>query len=215
MAPLLSRLQPREQRQLARQIARDLRQTNTQRMRTQAGPRWPAVGAAQGHHAQRTRQTAQRAPVHPLAGPNDLKASGSPQEAVVQPARRAERIARVHHFGLRDRVKPGGPEYDYPARPLLGITPEFEEKLRDRILNHLARTSKSKPWNVHAAHGSSHWPSRERLGTMHACPPTPLQTPHSSPLKYCAAWKTSPAWAWLPRSARASQRAAACAPASC
>ena len=140
MAPLLSRLQPREQRQLAREIARDLRQDNTQRMRAQAGP--------DGQQWEPRKATTRSARGQLRSGPlftrlgraKHFKASGSPQEAVVQFVGRAERIARVHHFGLRDRVKPGGPEYDYPARPLLGITQEFEEKLRDRIINHLART---------------------------------------------------------------------------
>lgn len=139
MAPLLHRLQPREQRQLARQIARDLRQENTQRMRAQAGPDgqpWEPRKAL----TRSARGKLRSAPLFTRLGrAKHLKASGSPQEAVVQFVGRAERIARVHHFGLRDRVKPGGPEYDYPARPLLGITPEFEEKLQGRILDHLAR----------------------------------------------------------------------------
>ena len=58
--------------------------------------------------------------------------------AVVGFTGRTERIARVHHFGLRDSVKPGGPEYDYPARPLLGISDDFTKRLQDRLLSHLA-----------------------------------------------------------------------------
>ncbi|MNW20862.1 Phage virion morphogenesis family protein [compost metagenome] len=53
-------------------------------------------------------------------------------------AGRTERIARVHHFGLRDSVRPGGPEYDYPARPLLGISDDFTKRLQDRLLSHIA-----------------------------------------------------------------------------
>ena len=138
MAPLLRQLQPREQRQLARQIARDLRQENTQRMRAQAGPDgqpWEPRKAL----TRSARGKLRSAPLFTRLGrAKHLKASGSPQEAVVQFVGRAERIARVHHFGLRDRVKPGGPEYDYPARPLLGITDAQIERVRDLLLKHLS-----------------------------------------------------------------------------
>ena len=64
-------------------------------------------------------------------------------EAVVQfgggADRVADRVARVHHFGLRDHVKPGGPEYDYPERPLLGITDAFKDRLRDKLVDLLAK----------------------------------------------------------------------------
>ena len=67
-----------------------------------------------------------------------LKASAQGSDAVVQFMGRTERIARVHHLGLRDRVKPGGPEYDYPERPLMGFPQGYEDQLKDRILAHLA-----------------------------------------------------------------------------
>lgn len=57
---------------------------------------------------------------------------------MVQFLGRAERIARVHHLGLRDRVKDNGPQYDYPARGLLGFGEDFPEQLKARILQHLA-----------------------------------------------------------------------------
>lgn len=67
-----------------------------------------------------------------------LQASAQGADAVVQFLGRSERIARVHHFGLRDMVKPGGPEYQYPERPLLGIPEGYEDRLKERILAHLA-----------------------------------------------------------------------------
>jgi len=52
---------------------------------------------------------------------------------------RAERIARVHQFGLPDQVMPGGPTYRYPARELLGITKDHESKIKNLILERLLR----------------------------------------------------------------------------
>ena len=148
VTPLLAKLSGPEQRALARTVARELRAGNVEHMRAQQAPDgtgWEprkASGLRNGRGAIK-RQAKGPAKTRPmmekLRAAKHLKASATASEAVVGFVGRAERIARVHHFGLRDRVKPGGPEYDYPARPLIGITPEFEEKLQSRILDHLAR----------------------------------------------------------------------------
>ena len=56
--------------------------------------------------------------------------------AVVEFMSRAQRIARVHHFGETDAVNPGGPQYKYPARELLGITEDDASSLRDALMAH-------------------------------------------------------------------------------
>ncbi|WP_423201696.1 phage virion morphogenesis protein [Dickeya dianthicola] len=45
----------------------------------------------------------------------------------------AQRLARVHHYGLRDRVREHGPVVKYAARQLLGMDTE----LINHILNKL------------------------------------------------------------------------------
>lgn len=49
-----------------------------------------------------------------------LKTATSADYASVQFEGKVQRIARVHHYGLRDRVNRGGPEVDYAKRRLLG-----------------------------------------------------------------------------------------------
>lgn len=141
LAPLLSRLQPQQLNRLAREVARELRAINAAAMRAQRAPdgqAWaPRKKQLRGAKGKIKAKRAQ-AMFTKLRSAQHLKAQAQGGSAVVQITGRAERIARVHHFGLRDRVRPGGPEYDYPARPLLGIPPEFEERLKDRILAHLA-----------------------------------------------------------------------------
>jgi len=73
-----------------------------------------------------------------LRSPKYLRANGTDSKAVVEFSKRVARIAAVHHWGERDRVSPGGPEYDYPARPLLGISGQDAERIKDTILQHLA-----------------------------------------------------------------------------
>ena len=47
-------------------------------------------------------------------------------------------IARVHQFGLRDKVERGGPSVKYASRELLGFTPEELDMIQDDVLNHLS-----------------------------------------------------------------------------
>lgn len=142
VAPLLARLSAPERRRLAMVVARDLRASNTASMRAQQAPDgagWePRKNKLRDESGRiRTRAKAQGMFVK-LRAAKYLRAKATPTEAIVAFAGRAERIARVHQFGLRDKVKPGGPDYDYPARQLLGITDEQIERVRDLLLQHVA-----------------------------------------------------------------------------
>lgn len=55
-----------------------------------------------------------------------LKTAATEDSASVQFDGKVQRIARVHHYGLRDRVRRNGPEARYPARRLLGVNDEVE-----------------------------------------------------------------------------------------
>ena len=131
LQPLLDRLTDAERRKLALDIARELRRENAATIRAQHGPdgeAWaPRKNPMRDQRGQLRKRNAQR-----------LCAQVAGGDAVVAFAGRTERIARVHHFGLRDSVKPGGPQYDYPARPLLGISDDFTKRLQDRLLAHIA-----------------------------------------------------------------------------
>ena len=143
LAPLLQRLSDSERAKLAREVARDLRAVNAANIRAQRGPDGQAWEPRKQHPLRgqigQVRKAAKsQAMFQKLRTAKHLKASAQGSDAVVQFLGRTERIARVHHMGLRDRVKPGGPEYDYPERPLMGFPQGYEDQLKDRILAHLA-----------------------------------------------------------------------------
>ena len=48
-------------------------------------------------------------------------------------------IARVHQYGLRDRVERDGPIVKYDARELLGFTPDELDMIESEVLNHLSK----------------------------------------------------------------------------
>ena len=144
LAPLLARLQPQQVNRLAREVARELRALNSAAIRAQHGPdgqawapRKKQIRDARGKIKIKAKR--QQAMFTKLRNASHLKAQAQGASAVVQFVGRTERIARVHHYGLRDRVKPGGPDYDYPARPLLGINAAMRERIEARVLEHLAR----------------------------------------------------------------------------
>ena len=143
LAPLLQRLSDSERTKLAREVARDLRTINAANIRAQRAPDGQAWEPRKQHPLRgqigQVRKAAKsQAMFQKLRTAKHLKASAQGSDAVVQFMGRTERIARVHHLGLRDRVKPGGPEYDYPERPLMGFPQGYEDQLKDRILAHLA-----------------------------------------------------------------------------
>ena len=151
VTPLLAKLSGPEQRALARTVARELRAGNVEHMRAQQAPDGTGWEPRKASGLRNGRGGIKRQAKGPAKGPaktrpmmeklraaKHLKASATASEALVGFVGRAERIARVHHFGLRDRVKPGGPEYDYPARQLLGITDAQIERVRDLLLKHLS-----------------------------------------------------------------------------
>ncbi|MDW7748168.1 phage virion morphogenesis protein [Halomonas sp.] len=48
------------------------------------------------------------------------------------------RFARIHQYGLRAQVEPGGNTADYPSRRLLGLTDADNDMIRDSLLDAIA-----------------------------------------------------------------------------
>lgn len=63
-----------------------------------------------------------------------LRASSSVNAASVQFVSSVQRIARIHHFGLRDKVSRRGPKVRYAERRSFGINDELETVTRDTLL---------------------------------------------------------------------------------
>ena len=53
---------------------------------------------------------------------------------------RVANIARVHQYGLRDRVERDGPTVKYDTRELLGFTPAELDMIESEVLNHLSKS---------------------------------------------------------------------------
>ena len=133
---LLANLSPAARRALARDIATKLCTNQQQRIAAQLNP----DGTPYAPRKPQLRQKAgriRRQMFSKLRTARFLKTEASADAALVGFASQVERIARVHQLGLRDRVRPGGPEYRYATRELLGIGTAEEHALAEIVLGFL------------------------------------------------------------------------------
>lgn len=138
LAPLIARLQPAQRRQLAREVGVSVRKANQKSMAAQKSPDGQ-TWVPRKNRSRDARGSLRQGPMfRRLRMARHLRTQAFTDSAVVQFIGRAERIARVHHLGLRDRVSPGGADYKYPERHLLGISHQQAEQLIDLILSRLS-----------------------------------------------------------------------------
>ena len=136
VAPLLAKLSPTEQRQLARRIATDLRRSQSARIAKQQNPDGSAFEPRKQQRL-RNRRGKVKAMFVQLRTARFLRTQATSAEAVLAITGRAARIARIHQEGLRDQVSPGGPSIIYPMRELLGLTQDDREMILNTLADHL------------------------------------------------------------------------------
>jgi phage virion morphogenesis protein len=135
---LIASLEPAARNELARRIALQLRGRNQKRIADQVNPDGTAY-APRKQQLRHQKGKIKRAMFSKLRTAKYLKATGTPDAAIVAFTAEVSRIARVHHLGLRDRVnKQTGLEADYPARELIGIPADDEALVAEIVTAHLA-----------------------------------------------------------------------------
>ena len=137
LAALLANLEPAVRNRMMRQLAQELRRSQQQNIRLQRKPDGttfePRRVTARSKKGRIKRQMFAK-----LRTTKYLKTAATADSASVQFDGKVQRIARVHHYGLRDRVRRNGPEARYPARRLLGVNDEVETITRDTLLRWLS-----------------------------------------------------------------------------
>lgn len=146
VSPLLAKLDSGERTQLARDLAFKLRSSQRQRIANQQNPDGSAFAPRKQQTVKnlrgKTGHIKRAAMFHKLRQAKYLKArissGGKPNSISVGFFGQVATLARVHHYGLRDRVRPGGPEVQYEARQLLGFSKEDVEMIEEGLLGWLA-----------------------------------------------------------------------------
>jgi len=137
LTALLANLEPAARSRMMRELAQQLRRTQQQNIRLQRNP------DGNGYEPRRVTARSKKGRIKrqmfaKLRTTKYLKTSASADSASVQFDGKVQRIARVHHYGLRDRVSRRGPEVRYAERRLLGVNDEVETVTRDTLLRWLA-----------------------------------------------------------------------------
>ncbi len=135
---LLAAMEPAARRQLADEMARTLRASQAQRIRANRQPDGsPMAPRKPQPKLKKSRGRLRRKMFFKISNPTWLKARASEQQAVVEFVGTANRLATIHQYGLKDRIK--GREIRYPARELLGITNQEVDRLEELLMAHLTK----------------------------------------------------------------------------
>ncbi len=137
LAALLANLEPATRNRMMRQLAQELRRSQQQNIRLQRNPDGTAFEPRRVT-ARSKKGRIKRQMFAKLRTTKYLKTAATADSASVQFDGKVQRIARVHHYGLRDRVRRNGPEARYPARRLLGVNDEVETITRDTLMRWLS-----------------------------------------------------------------------------
>ena len=141
LTALLANLEPAARSRMMRQLAQELRRSQQQNIRLQRNPDGTAFEARRVT-ARSKKGRIKRQMFAKLRTTKYLKTAATADSASVQFDGKVQRIARVHHYGLRDRVRRNGPEARYPARRLLGVNDEVETITRDTLMRWLSESER-------------------------------------------------------------------------
>lgn len=132
---LLLRTAAPERARLMREIGREIRKSQSDRIAVQRDPDGTAFAPRRPKPDRSTKKgrLRQQKMFRKLRLAKSLKGGGNADEAWVGFGGRASRIASIHQAGLSDAPAPGQPKVRYARRILLGLS----EDDRQRILNNM------------------------------------------------------------------------------
>lgn len=135
---LLAQLDPANRRKVSLKVAQDLRRSQQQRIKAQLTPegfQYTPRKPRKDLRNKKDRIKKQKASMFTKLRNNaNLKVKADGNEISVGFFGRVARIARVHQFGLNDRVAKNGPEVRYAERRLLGLTHTDQEVIAEALI---------------------------------------------------------------------------------
>lgn len=137
LAALIANLSPATRKEMARNIAKRLRASQQQNIKRQQAPDGTPFAPRRAQPVRNKKGRVKHEMFKKLRTAKYMKAKGSADDAVVEFTGKVQRMARVHHYGLRDRPARVGKEVQYEARPLLGISNKNLEIIEQSIIKFL------------------------------------------------------------------------------
>lgn len=136
LAALLANLEPAARNRMMRELAQELRRSQQQNIRLQRNP------DGSGYEPRRVTARSKKGRIKhqmfaKLRTAKYLKTAANANSACVLFEGKVQRIARVHHYGLRDRVSRKGPKVRYAERRLLGVNSLLEGAVLNILLRYM------------------------------------------------------------------------------
>lgn len=140
VTPLLQRMEPAARKAAMLEVATYLRKSQSQRIADQRNPDGTPYEPRRPREQLAKRQGAIRSEMFVgLRKASNLQRKATADMASVAMNPRVNYVARVHHYGLRDKVDrrdPRSPEVRYARRELLGCTAEEIKDIEHIMLKH-------------------------------------------------------------------------------
>lgn len=138
LGALIGNLSPAARKEMARSVAKRLRTGQQQNIKRQQEPNGTPYKPRKAP-VRKKKGRVKREMFARLRTAKYMKAKGTADDAVVEFTGNVQRMARVHHYGLRDRPARGGKEVQYEARQLLGITENERHLIENEIIARLSQ----------------------------------------------------------------------------
>ena len=132
---LIASLSPAGRRRLTADIAKEMRQRQQQRIKSQTAPDGSAYTPRKRQPIKGKKGRVKHEMFAKLRTSRYMKASGDDSSAAVEFNGKVQRIARIHQLGLSDDgIK-------YPKRPLLGLDNQCISLIGNTLIRHLHKKS--------------------------------------------------------------------------
>ena len=140
LSGVLAKLSPGERIKITRKIGQLLRRRNAERIRANVQPDGTPMEPRKPRRDKRGRVRGRKGKMFPKVGlVRNMRVTVRPDEVKVNFSPLAAGAAKVHHWGLVDRVEKAGdaPSVRYPARHLLGINPDDRDEIMTEVIKWL------------------------------------------------------------------------------
>ncbi|ORM86835.1 phage virion morphogenesis protein [Pantoea deleyi] len=132
---LISSLSAPVRKEMARTIAKKLRESQQQNIKRQQAPDGTPFKARKAQPVRSKKGRIKREMFAKLRTAKYMKTQASPNEAVIEFAGNVQRMARVHHYGLRNRPSRKGKEVQYELRRSLCFNHDHYEAITNCLID--------------------------------------------------------------------------------
>lgn len=137
LGTMLKQLSDSERRKLEMHIARKLRASQKKRITSQKNPDG-SVYIPRKERLRDKKNKIKNKMFNVIKNAKYMRTERTAQGLAISFAGRVAFIARVHHFGLKDKVDRDGPVVKYASRELLGFTNEEIKMIENDVLDYLS-----------------------------------------------------------------------------